>query len=210
MRTERGFDRLVNFSDAVVAIAITLLILPLVETATEVSGKPIDELLVEDGPRLLVFVISFAVIGRFWLAHHGMFEKIVDYNRATLWINLLWLLTIVFLPFPTELIAVSGHDDPTTTALYVGTMAATSLTAVWQQFEFVRHPELQAEAVRGTLRMAPSLIMAGMMLVVLVLVVLFPSGGLFWLFVLLLSTPLQIIEKRMHARRTAVVPGSEA
>lgn len=108
MHTERGFDRLVNFSDAVVAIAITLLILPLVDTATELNDKTVSELLADNWVKLLVFVISFAVIGRFWLAHHRMYENIVGYDKPLLWANLFWLLTIVFLPFPTELIAAGA------------------------------------------------------------------------------------------------------
>jgi uncharacterized membrane protein len=206
MHTERGFDRLVNFSDAVVAIAITLLILPLVDTATEYEPGKVAELLEQGAPRLLVFVISFVVIGRFWLAHHGMYEKIVGYNREVLLVNLLWLLSIVFLPFPTELIASAGQDDRTTTALYVGTMVVTSLSGVWQQWVFVRHPELQAPEVRGTLRMGTALISGALMVTAFLLVVLVPSGGLVWLFLLLLTGPLQLAyNRRQRAKNSAPV-----
>jgi uncharacterized membrane protein len=202
MRTERGFDRLVNFSDAVVAIAITLLILPLVDTASDLAGTTVSELIEKVGLKLLVFVISFAVIGRFWLVHHKMYENIVDYNYSLLWVNLLWLLSIVFLPFPTELIATGGNNSPTTSALYVGTMLASSLAATWQMAIVLRHPELQAPEVRGTLSIQPALVASGTMVVVFVLVVLLPSLGLWVLMLLLLTGPVQAVVKRIWPQQT--------
>jgi uncharacterized membrane protein len=203
MRTERGFDRLVNFSDAVVAIAITLLILPLVDTATELDGMSVLELLEKDGLKLLVFVISFAVIGRFWMAHHQMFENVVAYNRAMIWVNNLWLISIVFLPFPTELIAATGYDSPTTCALYVGTMVVSSLSGTWQMTIILRHPELQAPEVRGTLSIQPFLVASGLMLTVFVFVMVVPQVGLWWLFLLGLTGPVQAVARRIWPQKTA-------
>ena len=207
MHTERGFDRLVNFSDAVVAIAITLLILPLVDTATELSDGSILELLEKDWLKLLVFVISFVVIGRFWLAHHRMYESVVGYNSGLLWVNLLWLMSIVFLPFPTELIATSGGNSPTTSLLYVGTMVVTSASLAWQQWIVVRHPELQAAEVRGNLRIGPAIASAVMMVVVFIATYLLPQLGLLTLFLLVLTGPVQAVTRRLMRRRDA---GTEA
>jgi uncharacterized membrane protein len=205
MHTERGFDRLVNFSDAVVAIAITLLILPLVDTATELHDKTVTQLLEDNWLKLLVFVISFAVIGRFWLAHHRMYESIVGYNKHLLWINLFWLLTIVFLPFPTELIAASGGgtDSPATSALYVGTMVLSSFAGTGQMIVVVRHPELQAPEVRGTLNLASSLVASSMMLLVFVVVVVVPHAGLFPLLGLALTGPVLSVVERIRGRTKA-------
>ncbi|WP_290804285.1 TMEM175 family protein [Herbiconiux sp.] len=203
MHTERGFDRLVNFSDAVVAIAITLLILPLVDTATEFTGDNILDLLQEDWLKLLVFVISFVVIGRFWLAHHRMYESINGYNSGLLWVNLLWLMSIVFLPFPTELIATSGGDNPTTSLLYVGTMVVTSMSGAWQQWIVIRHPELQAPEARGTIRIGPAISTAAMMVVVFIATALLPQLGLLTLLLLLLAGPLQAITRRLARRSDA-------
>ncbi|SDY61516.1 TMEM175 family protein [Herbiconiux ginsengi] len=201
MHTERGFDRLVNFSDAVVAIAITLLILPLVDTATELNDKTVSELLADNWLKLLVFVISFAVIGRFWLAHHRMYENIVGYDKALLLTNLFWLLTIVFLPFPTELIATGDSDgSPATSALYIGTMVLSSFAGTAQMMIILRHPELQAPEVRGTLSPITSLVASSMMLLVFLVVVVFPQVGLFALFGLLLTGPVQSIVERIVRR----------
>ncbi len=193
MHTERGFDRLVNFSDAVVAIAITLLILPLVDTATELGSGSILELLQNDWLKLVVFVISFVVIGRFWLAHHRMYESVIGYNTPLLWVNLLWLMSIVFLPFPTELIAAGEGTSPTTSLLYVGTMVVTSASGALQQWIFVRHPELQAPEVRGTLRVGPAIVAAATMVVVFILTYLLPQLGLLTLLLLVATGPIQAV-----------------
>ncbi|WP_382309590.1 TMEM175 family protein [Herbiconiux sp. UC225_62] len=204
MHTERGFDRLVNFSDAVVAIAITLLILPLVDTATELNDKTVSELLADNWVKLLVFVISFAVIGRFWLAHHRMYENIVGYDKPLLWANLFWLLTIVFLPFPTELIAAgAGESSPATSALYIGTMVLSSFAGTAQMMIILRHPELQAPEVRGTLSLIPTLVASSMMLLVFLVVVVFPEVGLFALLGLVLTGPVQAVVQRLSKRAKA-------
>jgi uncharacterized membrane protein len=206
MHTERGFDRLVNFSDAVVAIAITLLILPLVDTASGLRTSTVTELLADNWVKLLVFVISFAVIGRFWLGHHRMYENIIGYTRPLLLINLFWLLTIVFLPFPTELIASGGGENsPATSALYVGTMVLTSLAGTAQMLVILRHPELQAPEVRGTLTLVPSLVASSMMLLVFLTIVIFPQVGLFALLGLVLTGPVQSVVTRLRKGATTPV-----
>ncbi|QJU55802.1 TMEM175 family protein [Herbiconiux sp. KACC 21604] len=200
MHTERGFDRLVNFSDAVVAIAITLLILPLVDLAADLKDTTVLDMLESNWPQFLVFIISFAVIGRFWINHHRLYENVIDYSPALLWVNLLWLLTIVFLPFPTELISSTGQNNPSTAALYVGTMVLTTAAGAWQVLILIRNPHLQAEAVRGQLRMGPSLIALVLMLVVFVMVIAVPQFGLLWLFLLVLTGPGQAAYSRRYKR----------
>jgi uncharacterized membrane protein len=200
MHTERGFDRLVNFSDAVVAIAITLLILPLVDSAKDLATVDLGELIERDGASLLVFVISFAVIGRFWLAHHRSFEQYIGYNTALLWVNLFWLLTIVFLPFPTELMAQGGNTSQATVLLYIGTMVLTSATACLSQWIVIRHPELQAPEVRGTLTMVPALIALAMLTTSLIISQIVPDLGLYSLFLLVLLGPVQVVQRRVKRR----------
>ena len=71
--TARGFDRLVFFSDAVAAIAITLLILPLVDGVSKQGS--LSNLLDADRDRFLAFLLSFLVIARFWTIHHSLFDR---------------------------------------------------------------------------------------------------------------------------------------
>lgn len=70
------------------------------------------------------FLLSFVVIGRLWISHHRLFEQVKAYNYPLIVANLCWLLTVVVLPFPTEMIGGFG-DDQFTAALYVGTVLAS-------------------------------------------------------------------------------------
>lgn len=200
MRTERGLGRLVGFADGVVAIAITLLVLPLVDDASGMTGGVL-EFIQENPQQLLVFVISFLVIGRFWMLHHALYENVIDYSHSLLWWNLLWLLTIVFLPFPTELLATDSSADGITHGVYVGTMFLTTVASSVQTKIIIDHPEMQAEQIRGTLRLQPSLIAMSLLFVAAVVAVLLPGPGLLALLLLLISGPISAVINRVRARR---------
>jgi len=190
MRTAHGYGRLVGFSDGVVAIAITLLILPLVDAASDYDGS-VGTFVVEHLGKLLLFLLSFAVIGNFWLVHHRTFERITSYNTPLLWANLLWLLSIVFLPFPTALLASSPGGDRASYVLYVGTMVVTTAAELVIQTIIVRTPELQAEEVRGTLTVRPYVTPLVIMVVALLIAALLPGIGLWGLALFALSGPIE-------------------
>lgn len=121
-------ERTIGLTDGVVAIAITLLILPLVEVAGEVDpGRPAT-FLVEHWDLLLSFVVSFLVIYVFWAAHSSALRRLSGAARDVRWLgplNMCWLLVIAFLPFPT---AVVGRDISTTSVpLYIGSMFVLSV-----------------------------------------------------------------------------------
>jgi uncharacterized membrane protein len=203
MEMQRGFDRLVNLSDAVVAIAATLLVLPLVDIAGEISERGLGELLAENSNQLLAFVISFAVICRFWLVHHSVFNRLVGFNGPLIWLNFLWLFTIVFLPFPTELVSFTGQDDSGSSALYVGTMLVTSIATCGQQWVVIRTPSLQA-AGGQPLSLLPSAVTVVTMLVVLAAVIVLPSVGLWAMLLLLPAGWTPGIVARVRGRRAGI------
>lgn len=125
----RGSERLLSFSDAVVAIAATLLVLPLVEIAPRATVPDIGQLLGDNRATLLAFILSFVVIYRFWLVHHRVFGSAEQVSGALVWLNGLWLLSIVFLPFPTQLIGAPGTtDNKGIWGLYIGTLLVASAT----------------------------------------------------------------------------------
>src|SRR3954447_26773370 len=121
VRTERGFDRFVNFSDAVVAIAISLLILPLVDAVNDSLGTEASawDFLKDNSDRLLAIGLSFVLIASFWVIHHSVFEQVKTYSKPLMWWNLAWLATIVFLPLPTEILAVHSADEAFVRFLYI-------------------------------------------------------------------------------------------
>jgi uncharacterized membrane protein len=122
-----GVGRALTLTDAVVAIAMTLLVLPLVEVSGEVDTHKFGRFLDDHWDLFLSFAISFVVIYVFWSAHGVAFRRIENGHtdaRVLHLLNLWWLLLIAFLPFPT---AVVGRDLNTISApLYIGTMTVLS------------------------------------------------------------------------------------
>lgn len=142
---ERDFERLLTFVDAIVAIAITLLVLPLADAAGELRrGGSAADLVGDNAGQIGSFFLSFLVIANLWLAQHRVLRPVIAAGAWLTRLLLLWALTIVVLPFPTALVA--GHDagdQATTKLLYIGTMAASSLVLSLVCLEIRRHPALR-------------------------------------------------------------------
>jgi uncharacterized membrane protein len=100
-----GFERLAFFSDAVFAIAITLLVIDLrLPPLEQLSDAGLLQALLQPFPQYIGFFVSFFVIGRFWIGHHQLFGLISGSDSTLVWRNLLFLLAIAFMPFPTALV----------------------------------------------------------------------------------------------------------
>lgn len=201
LRTERGLDRLVNFSDAAVAIAITLLILPLVDVAADIEHQSVGAFIGDHQGELLGFGISFVVIGRFWIIHHQVFERVRDYSITMIWLNFLWLASIVSIPFATNLVSAIGGDRGDVDAVYIGNMVVASLAMWFIELHLVRHPDLLREGALESIDLLRSLSPTILLAVALVLAVLFPTVGLFWLLVLFLGRPLHLLLQLLFRRR---------
>jgi uncharacterized membrane protein len=130
-----GFERLLNFSDAVFAIAITLLVL---EIRLPPGATRFD--LAAVFPQILGFAISFFVIGRFWLAHHHLMESLHGYSGRLLRANLLFLAAVVFLPFPTTVVSELTWT-PATVGFYGLSLAAIGVLLLWLIWT-ARRPDL--------------------------------------------------------------------
>ena len=97
-------DRVVNFSDAVVAIAITLLILPLVDVITDDLGDA-QNLSVDSADvtaKVLTFAFTFWLMSRQWLVNHRLFENVKDYSQRLIHLTFLWLLLMVLIAIPSN------------------------------------------------------------------------------------------------------------
>ena len=104
LKKEFQLERMILFSDAVFAIAITILVIEIrvpdipKELVTEQRLlQSLDHLI----PKFVGFLISFMIIGLYWQVHHRMFGFVVNYTRRTLWLNLFFLLAVVLMPFST-------------------------------------------------------------------------------------------------------------
>jgi uncharacterized membrane protein len=120
----RDRDRIVNLSDGVFAIAITLLVLD-IRVPDIPEGMVASELpatLLSLWPKYLGYVLSFAVISTFWIVHHSIFRPIREYDRGILYLNFLFLMFVAFVPFPTSLLGEYG-DHQLPVAIYAGALA---------------------------------------------------------------------------------------
>ncbi len=106
-------ERLAFFSDAIFAIAITLLIIEfkIPHFTKESSYHEVWEQLLDLKYNLLAFVLSFVLISNYWIRHHFLFKHIHNYNKKTLVANMFVLLPIVFFPFTTSFFAESISNE---------------------------------------------------------------------------------------------------
>ena len=184
-----------------VAIAITLLILPLVTDAANIGTRSPQDFLAENSFDLFAFVLSFVVIFRFWLAHHNIYERVVGYTPGLVWANLLWLLCLVFLPFPTQLLNTDTQHDALTNGLYIATLVLAGASALIQQLIINRTPSIQAPSIQAPSIQAPdsgrsstlgAVIFTALMFAAWVLAVGVPDVGLWSLLLLFLQAPVEI------------------
>lgn len=127
-------DRMINFSDAVFAFAATLLVLKI--DLPTLSGNSLNvevaSAIASLWPQYLANIISFLVIGYYWLCHHGIFGMLSKFNSVVVWMNLVFLILISFIPFPVDLYGEYMHE-PMVVVFYSGSLAVVGymLVAVW-------------------------------------------------------------------------------
>lgn len=144
---------MVFFSDAVFAIAITLLVLEihLPETEGLLTDGQLRDALVGLGHQYLGYILSFLVIGVFWIGHHRRYRFIRHYDGMLLFLNLLLLMIVAFLPFPSALI--SRYPGATATIFYAGVMVAAGVVSllIWgyaSRGHRLIDPELSGRVIR--------------------------------------------------------------
>jgi uncharacterized membrane protein len=139
-KDEMGMERLVFFSDAVFAIAITLLALEirLPEDIAHASNRELLSDLFAIWPKYLGYMISFLSIGNFWVIHHRQYRYIERYNTRLMFINLLVLMAVAFIPFSTAVISENGNR--TATILYALSASIVGLlsTLLWVYASYKR------------------------------------------------------------------------
>jgi uncharacterized membrane protein len=197
----------VVFADAVVAIACTLLVLPLVDLATQDAGVPAGRLLSDHIGQFGAFALSFAVIARLWVAHHRLFERVGAYDAVIIWLTLIWLFTVAFLPFPTAILAT--QSTRAASMLYIGTLLVGSLalasTAAWVS----AHAALQRNAEPDDAVEEPHWTTAALLIVAFALAALVPHASVWPLLLLLLSGPIDVLRRRSHRTPSPAVGDTE-
>jgi uncharacterized membrane protein len=135
MRRGLGTGRLEAFSDGVFAIAITLLVLDIAIPAT--AGAHLLRSVIDEWPSYVAYIVSFSTIGAMWLGHNAITEYLDHVSSTFVRLNLLFLLFVSFLPFPTRLFAdFIQRDSPERVAVTIYGLAllltSTLLLVLWR------------------------------------------------------------------------------
>jgi uncharacterized membrane protein len=188
--------RLLAFSDGVIAVAITLLILEirLPEEFGEFTDVQLWSALLALWPRFMAFLISFAVIGVYWLNHHRKFDLIVKSDSGLKWLNLLFLLTICVTPFVTAVIAQnSGFVG---TAIYATVMMSCGLSLALLWFYADRKGMIDPGYSRDERRrvLIGTLIVPAILAISVPLSLAHPDGAkFFWLLIIPANVGLRLV-----------------
>ena len=127
---EMEYDRVAFFSDAVFAIAVTLLIINVRVPPSVGTGPALARFgrgLGQELGRIVSWAFSFYVIGRYWIAHHTLFRYLRRIDRRLISLNLLFLAFVAFLPYVTAVLGAWGNTAPGA-AFYAAGIAAVGLT----------------------------------------------------------------------------------
>jgi len=153
-------SRIEAFSDGVFAIAITLLILEI--KIPPVTQAPLSKQLLQQWPSYFAYLLSFLFIGIMWINHHRLFTHIRRADNGLLFLNLLLLLGVCAVPFPTAVLAVHLHAPGarTAAALYNGTYVgiAVFFTLLWQYAvsrNLLDRPTLESAAISRQYMLGP-------------------------------------------------------
>jgi len=127
IRGSDEFSRVLAFSDGLFAIAMTLLVVSIAVPTLSVPGdeRELFDALRDLDSAFVSFFISFVVIGRYWVAHHQFFRLLRELDYGLVWLNLIYLAFVAFLPFPTALLG-AYFENPVSVAMYAATVALVS------------------------------------------------------------------------------------
>jgi uncharacterized membrane protein len=135
--------RLEMFSDGVFAIVITILILN-IHLPDNTSTQHLGQALIDLAPNILAYAVSFILIGLYWIAHHTSFHHIHKVNGVFLWLNMLLLLFVSFIPFPASLLG-KYPTEPVPLMVYGINLVLANFMGFCMTWYSCHHPELLTE-----------------------------------------------------------------
>ena len=180
-------DRVKAFTDGVFAIIITILVLE-IGVPPELPEQSLADAIGEIGPQLLAWVISFFVVGMYWVWHRDLFNQVRFVNRDVVWLNLLFMMPTALIPFAASVLG-EYHDEPIALHLYGAVLIASALLR-WLLYGYLmRRPSLLWEPP-GTKRRRVGALLAGAPIVVYVIAMLVASAAPSVSLLLYLAVPL--------------------
>lgn len=202
-------ERMRAFVDAVVAIAMTLLILPLMESASEASKFQREhpdfdtaQFLIEHSGQLGALIMSFALIALAWTKHHRLYSAVQEVTTSLLWLNILWMFMVICLPVTTALVGAL-HTDAGLFIAYVGNLILLYLSSLGGRLYLLRHLSL-VDASRTTVwnGIIADIVAVALFGIALVLGLLMPKLGFSTLFLMLFTS----LGARLFSRKEQETP----
>ncbi len=198
-------ERTRAFVDAAVAIAMTILVFPLLDSIADLAREDAAtwEWLIAHSGQILTFVLSFALIFAFWTNHHRLFTYVSKMTGMLLILTAFWTLCIVWLPVSTAIAGIMPEDDALAKLLYIATLMlaslASMLTRLYLWADDSAYAGTTAELIRG---LAVDVAMEILFAIALAITLLAPVTSYFPLLLLVFTLPLSHGLAWMFGRRT--------
>jgi uncharacterized membrane protein len=203
-----GKDRMEGYSDGIYGFAATLLVLDLV---LRPPGTPLQQVL-HAWPGYLAYVVSFLTIGVSWLLHTALTDQLAHVDELFLRLNLLLLLVVVFLPFPTGLIADAlRHNDISGERVYVAmyglTLLAISLLGsaldAYARHEHLYSPAKEGEELHRTRRKLLPVVIGYMIAILIGLLLPIAAVALYFGLAVYLVVPFREVARVLRGRHSS-------
>ena len=203
MRTKIRLEHVVSFGDAIFAFSITFMavLIEIPNLPANLSQTEVIQSLIEDlGPRFAIYVISFFVIGLYWISYHQIFNHIEGSHGVIVWLNLVFLFFITIIPFAVDLQVDYGFYQ-VIFILYalVPTLAGLTLTLIWLHARkhrlienTVSHTEIQDVVLESIL--LPSVFVIS----ILISIVDLQIAYYFWIVII----PAKVIIRKRYRQQT--------
>ena len=194
---ELEFGRIVAFSDGVFSIAITLLVLAIGVDNKEVLQVGLGQALLNQHEALLAYAISFAVIGRFWVIHHGFFGEVKAFDSRLIALNMLYLGWIVLIPFSSQVLGEYGGQLPSV-VLYSANLTGVVLIGQWMRWDAHRAGLTERDEMTGREDLVSSIFIAGVFLLSIVVALWDASIAPFTWFLLFIEGRGHFVKRFTH------------
>jgi uncharacterized membrane protein len=205
----RTLHRVIAFNDAVVAIAMTLLVLPLVDLALAYpDNRSAGSMLAGHYGEIIAFAVSFLVVMRAWAGHRRLYDALVDYDEALLRLNTWWLMAVVFLPFPTARLFAQTRVSTGSVLFYLCTLLVISLAGLAQSWLVSHRTRWIRPGEVGTVRahLLTSVAMCAVFVIAALVTLVQPVLGLFALMLSAVARlPIRRALRRSSGRDRRVV-----
>jgi uncharacterized membrane protein len=194
---EVEFGRIVAFSDGVFSIAITLLVLAIGVENKDVVREGLGQALLDQREAVLAYAISFAVIGRFWVIHHGFFSQVKAFDGRLMALNMFYLGWVVLIPFSSQVLGEYGGQLPAV-VLYSANLTGVVLVGQWMRWDAHKAGVTDVDEMTGKEDLVSSLFIAGVFLLSILVALWDASVAQFTWFLLFIEGRGHFVQRFTH------------